>query len=45
MGTNYAHLVADSFLFCYERDYMMSVSDDKQAIYLLLLRRSYMIIF
>ena len=24
-------LVADSFLFCYERDFMMSLSDDKQA--------------
>ena len=31
MGTNYAPLVADLFLFCYERDYMMSLSDDKQA--------------
>ena len=31
MGTNCAPLVADSFLFCYERDFMMSVSDDKQA--------------
>ena len=24
-------LVADLFLFCYERDFMMSLSDDKQA--------------
>ena len=31
MGTNYAPLVADLFLFCYERDFMMSLSDDKQA--------------
>ena len=27
MGT----LVADLFLFCYERDSLMSLSDDKQA--------------
>ena len=31
MGTNCAPLVADLLLFCYERDYMMSLSDDKQA--------------
>ena len=31
MGTYCAHLVADLFLFCYERDFMMSLSDDKQA--------------
>ena len=31
MGTNWAPLVADLFLFCYERDFMMSLSDDKQA--------------
>ena len=24
-------LVADLFMFCYERDFMMSLSDDKQA--------------
>ena len=30
MGTNCAPLVADSFLFCYERDFKMSLSDDKQ---------------
>ena len=29
MGTNCAPLVADLFLFCYERDFMMSLSDDK----------------
>ena len=31
MGTNCAPLVADLFLFCYEMDFMMSLSDDKQA--------------
>ena len=31
MGTNCAHLVADVPLFCYERDLMMSLSDEKQA--------------
>ena len=31
MGTNCAPLVADLFLFHYERDFMMSLSDDKQA--------------
>ena len=31
MGTNCAPLVADLFLFCYESDLMMSLSDDKQA--------------
>ena len=31
MGTNCAPLVADLFLFCYETDFMMSLSDDKQA--------------
>ena len=31
MGTNCAPLVADLFLFCYERDFIMSLSDDKQA--------------
>ena len=31
MSTNCANLVADLFLFCYERDFMMSLSDDKQA--------------
>ena len=28
MGTNCAPLVADLFLFCYEMDFMMSLSDD-----------------
>ena len=31
MGTFCAPLVADLFLFCYERDFMMSLSDDNQA--------------
>ena len=31
MGTNCAPLVADIFLFCYERDFMMALCDDKQA--------------
>ena len=31
MGTNCAPLVADSLLFSYKRDFMMSVSDDRQA--------------
>ena len=29
MGTNRSPLVADLFLFCYERDFMMSLSGDK----------------
>ena len=31
MGTNCAPLVADLFLFCYQRDFMTSLSDVKQA--------------
>ena len=31
MGTNRAPLVADLFLFCYERDFMKDLSSDKQA--------------
>ena len=31
MGTYCAPLVADLFLFCYERDFMLSLSDNKQA--------------
>ena len=31
MGTNCVPLVADPFLFCYERDFMLSFSDDKQS--------------
>ena len=37
MGTNCTSLVADLFLFFYERDFMMSLSDEKQAILLTLL--------
>ena len=37
MGTNCAPLVADLFLFCYERDFMVSLSDDKQADVIMLL--------
>ena len=31
MGTNRAPLVADLFLFFYERDFMLSLSDNNQA--------------
>ena len=31
MDTNCAPLVADLFLLCYDGDFMMSLSDDKQA--------------
>ena len=31
LGFHYAPQVADLILFCYERDFMMSLSDDKQA--------------
>ena len=31
MGTNCALLVADLFLFCYERDFMLSLSDNSQT--------------
>ena len=31
MGINCAPLVADLFLLCYERAFMMSLSDDKQS--------------
>ena len=31
MGTNCAPLVADLILLCYERNFMMSLSDNKQA--------------
>ena len=31
MGTNCAPLVADLFLFCYERDFMVSLSDNNQS--------------
>ena len=32
MGTNCAPLVADLFLYCYERDFMDSLNHDNQAI-------------
>ena len=35
MGTNCAPLVADVFLFCYERDFMLSMSDNNQTDILL----------
>ena len=31
MGTNCVPLVADLFLFCYERDFMKSLSRENQA--------------
>ena len=31
MGTNCAPLVADLFLFCYEKDFMKDLSSDNQA--------------
>ena len=31
MGTNFASLVADLFLFCYVRDFMLTLSDNNQA--------------
>ena len=31
MGTTCAPLVEDLFLFCYERDFMLSLSDNNQA--------------
>ena len=31
MGTYCSPLVADLFLFCYERDFMLSLSDNNQA--------------
>ena len=31
MGTNCAPLIADLFLLCYERDFMVFFSDDKQT--------------
>ena len=31
MGTNFAPLVADLFLFCYEKDFMLSLSDDNNS--------------
>ena len=31
MGTNCARLVADLLLFCYERDFMLSLSEDNHS--------------
>ena len=31
MGTNCAPLIADLFLFCYERDFMLSLLEDNQS--------------
>ena len=31
LGTNCAPLIADLVFFCYERDFLMSLSNDKQA--------------
>ena len=31
MGTDCAPFVADLFLFCYERDFMLSLSEDNQS--------------
>ena len=31
MGNNCAPLVADLFLFCYEKEFMLSVSDNLQT--------------
>ena len=31
MGTNCSLLVADLFLFCYERDFMLSLSEENQS--------------
>ena len=31
MGSNCAPLVADLFMFCYERDFMLSLSDNNQT--------------
>ena len=31
MGTNCAPFVADLFLFCYERDFMLSLTDNNQT--------------
>ena len=31
MSTNCAPLVADLFLFCYERDFMLSLSEDTKS--------------
>ena len=35
MGTNCVPLVADLFLFCYERELMMSLSDENRLMLLM----------
>ena len=40
MGTNFAPLVVDLFLFCYERDFMLTWSDNNQLTLLKLLTPS-----
>ena len=42
MSTNCAPLVADLFLFCYERDFMTSLSDVKQAEIIELFKSRYL---
>ena len=32
MGSEYASLVADLFLFCYKRDFMFTLSEDNQSV-------------
>ena len=34
MGTNCAPIIADLFLFCYERDFILSLSGDTQFVLL-----------
>ena len=31
MGTNYAPLIVDLFLFCYEREFMLPLSDNNKT--------------
>ena len=33
MITNCAPVIVNLFLFCYKGDYMVSLSDDKQAVF------------
>ena len=42
MGTNCAPLIADWFLFCYEKDFMTSLSDVKQAEIIEAFKSSYL---
>ena len=45
MGTNCTPLVADLFLFCNEKDFMMSLSGDKILLTLLTLHTDIWMIF